>query len=353
MKVIQEGEARVAVSVEKKISRRLEVFYNPAMKSNRDISILLLQSAGRDHLKIADPLAGSGIRTIRFLKELKKGLIKSIYVNDGKKEFPKNFSSNLRLNTIKRKINVSNEDASIFLLRSGVFDYIDIDPFGSPNPFLDAGIKKLWPKGGILAVTATDTAPLCGTYPTACVRKYWAKPLRNYLMHEVGLRILIRKVQLVGAQYDKALVPVLSYYEKHYMRIYFRCEGGKSNVDKVLKQHGMFQEAGPLWLGKLWDGRLVRNMVKHCDKENKEVYDLLKTIQEESVVPMVGFFDTHILAKRLKLKRIPRKQELIDWIRKKWKAAPTHFSGSGIRSTIPEKELIKKVKQLNKIFKGG
>jgi len=44
---------------------------------------------------------------------------------------------------------------------------------------------------------------------------------------------------------------------------------------------------------------------------------------------------------------------LIDWIRKKWKAAATHFSGSGIRSTIPEKELIKKLKQLNKIFKSG
>ncbi|MCU0373510.1 MAG: ATP-binding protein, partial [Ignavibacteria bacterium] len=41
------------------------------------------------------------------------------------------------------------------------FDYIDIDPFGSPCPFLDAAIKRL-SRGGILAVTATDTSALAG-----------------------------------------------------------------------------------------------------------------------------------------------------------------------------------------------
>ena len=33
--------------------------------------------------------------------------------------------------------------------------------------------------------------------------------VRNHMMHELGLRILIRKIQLQGAQFDKALIPCL------------------------------------------------------------------------------------------------------------------------------------------------
>ena len=43
------------------------------------------------------------------------------------------------------------------ILHSKGFDYIDLDPFGSPNIFLDSAVKRLG-RNGILAVTATDTA---------------------------------------------------------------------------------------------------------------------------------------------------------------------------------------------------
>ena len=43
-------------------------------------------------------------------------------------------------------------------------------------------------------------------------------------MHEIGLRILIRRVQLAGSVYDKALIPILSYSKEHYMRVFFKCE---------------------------------------------------------------------------------------------------------------------------------
>ena len=191
------------------ISKQLEIFYNPVMKFNRDISILLLNALNKK-MQIADPLAGSGIRSIRFIKELNKGIITSIAINDSSTNAVRAIKKNVKLNKIKNKnIVISNKDANEFLLSSKGFDYIDIDPFGSPNPFLDAAVKRL-ARDGILAVTATDTAPLAGTYPNACKRKYWAIPLRNHLMHEVGIRILIRKVQLIGIQYDKALIPIFS-----------------------------------------------------------------------------------------------------------------------------------------------
>ena len=87
---------------------------------------------------------------------------------------------------------------------------------------LDSAIKRI-SRNGILAVTNTDTAALTGTYPKACIRKYWSMPKRDYMMHETGLRILIRKVQLVGMQYEKALYPIFSYFKDHYFRIFFQC----------------------------------------------------------------------------------------------------------------------------------
>ena len=120
------------------------------------------------------------------------------------------------------------------MLESKGFDYIDIDPFGFPGRFLDAAALRIARKG-ILAVTATDLGALCGSFPKVCNRKYWAEPKRDYMMHETGLRILIRKIQLIGIQYEKALIPLFSYYKDHYFRIFFRCVKSKKECDKFGK----------------------------------------------------------------------------------------------------------------------
>jgi len=213
---IEEGKVKIYAELGK-VTKKLEVFYNPVMKYNRDTSIELLNKLKVKNLRMALPLAGSGIRGLRFLKELKKGKLGELHLNDNRVDFKQLILQVFALNKIKNKIHIYNQDANEFLLQSVGFDYIDVDPFGTPNPFLDSAVKRI-SREGILAVTATDTAPLAGTYPKACKRKYWAMPLRNHEMHEIGLRILIRKVQLIGAQFDKALTPVLSFYKDHYLR---------------------------------------------------------------------------------------------------------------------------------------
>src|SRR3989338_10993986 len=188
-KIIQEGKARLKIPLAEKVSKDMGVFYNPVMQQNRDISVLLLNSMENKSMQIADPLAASGIRSIRFLKELKKGKIKNITVNDYSKDAIKLIKSNLELNKIKwkesKKIQIINEEANLFLLNSMGFDYIDIDPFGTPNPFLDSACKRI-SRNGILAVTATDTSALCGTYINACKRKYWAIPKNDAIMQKLG-----------------------------------------------------------------------------------------------------------------------------------------------------------------------
>src|SRR3989338_7463040 len=254
--IINEGLIKLKIPKAKKISRQMGVFYNPIMSLNRDISILLLNSINKNNMQMSDPLAATGVRSIRFLKELERNKIKKVYINDYSEKSIKLIKNNLTLNKINynnnKKITIKNEDANLFLLNSTGFDYIDIDPFGSPNFVLDAACKRL-ARGGIQAVTATDTSALCGTFPKACIRKYWALPKKGPIMHETGLRILIRKIQLIAAQYGKALIPVFSYSKEHYMRVFLKNLKGKEKADGILKLHGMSNGVGPMWLGSLWE----------------------------------------------------------------------------------------------------
>lgn len=351
-KIVKEGKAIIRVEDTAKVSKEMEVFYNPVMRHNRDITILILSCLDKDAMQIASPMAGSGVREIRLLLELPRKKIREISINDYSAMAVKSIRSNLKLNKIKlgKKIIVSKDDANLFFIKSTGFDYIDIDPFGSPNPFLDSAAKRI-ARDGVMAVTATDTAALTGTYPEVCRRKYWAAPLKNELMHETGLRILIRKAQLVAAQYDKALIPIFSYFKEHYFRVFFRCVKGKKETDSVIGKHCSFQGCGPIWNGKLWDSQLAEKMYKKA-AENDDVYDnslvsFLRTIKDESAIDQTGYYDVHKIVKRGKISSIPRKGILIKNLQGKgYLASETHFSGTGIRTNATE-ETFKRILRLS------
>ncbi len=361
---MQEGFAKLNIEKPTKVSKELEVFYNPAMEFNRSVSISLLNALDRKGMQIADPLAGSGVRSVRFLLELKKGIIKNISINDLNPKSIKLINENLKLNKIKKtknlkksnKILASNKEANLFLLESCGFDYIDIDPFGSPVKFLDSAIQRL-ARNGILAVTATDTGALSGSFESACKRRYWAKPLRNELMHEIGLRILIRRVQLTGTTYDKALTPILSYSKEHYMRIFFLCEKGKEKADTILKLHKELEvegnKYGPVWTGKFNDTKIVEKTIKEyeklgMDKEEKQRgIKFLKLIEDESKINQVGFYDIHMIAGKYKL-NCPKKEDVIEELKKrKIKVAESHCLPTGLKVEIGKEEFVEIIKKLN------
>ncbi len=365
--LITEGSAKIEIAGKlEKISRELPVFYNPAMAFNRSLTVLLLNSLNKEEMRILDLLAGSGIRSLRFLLELEKKKLKEIIINDGKKGFRRVMKKNLRLNKIKlnKKIVLQEQEANRFLVSAEGYDYIEIDPFGSPNEFLNNTIKHL-AREGVLGVTATDTAPLAGKYPAACQRNYWAKPLRGELQHELGLRILIRKVQLMGAQFDKALTPIFSFYKDHYYRVFFFCEKGKQKADGVMLEHEYFLYcptclnrkvsffnkekcscgkefvfAGPLWIGQLFDKVLAGEM---CRKNTyPELQKFLEIAEKEAEVKTVGFYCMHVLAGNLK-KDIPKKEIIMAKLKKqKINFSETIFSPTGIRAAA-EIETIKKL----------
>ena len=322
MKEVIEGRAKVLVGNFEKISKEMEVFYNPMMRSNRDISVLFIKAynllnKGHEIKKVILPFSASGIRGIRFLKELKN---LEVIFNDLSRRAVDDILKNLEINNLKA--DVRNQDCDSFVMQNS-FDYVDIDPFGSPNPFLDQAIKHA-KHNSILAVTATDLSGLAGTHPKACLRKYWSVPLRNEFMHETGLRILIRKIQLIGSQYEKALFPLLSYYKDHYYRIFFKVQVSKAKVDSLLKLHEMFDfdynkrsfkilsqgKYGPLYVGKLFNKKLVHEIVELSKEDEKSDVSIAKSTKKflsilDNELDVFGLYDLHVLKKHNLIKDIP------------------------------------------------
>ena len=376
--IIKEGIVDVKVPSETKVSKKMPVFYNPVMKLNRDLSVLLIKALAKEKkvegLKIALPLAGTGVRALRFLSELEDSYIENISVNDYDSCAVALINENIELNKDElqinaKKISIRCDDANVFLLKESCFDYIDIDPFGSPNQFLETSIRRL-SKHGVLAVTATDTSALAGTYPKSCRRKYWAEPLRNEMMHELGLRILIRKVQLVAAQFERTLTPVFCYSKEHYIRVFFIAGKGKGKVYETLKQHkyllycnkcmsrklSLFNKqycvcgeemvfSGPLYAGDLWDCQLVDTMLGLAS-EMKESAKLLELIKKECFqsrydeMSRVGFYDLHKIAKKYNIV-IPSFDKLFAaFSEKNLDVSRTHFSLTAVRCSLQPEELV-------------
>jgi tRNA (guanine26-N2/guanine27-N2)-dimethyltransferase len=184
------------------------------------------------------------------------------------------------------------------------------------------------------------------------------------MMHETGLRILVRKVQLIGAQYDKALTPIFSHSTRHYMRIYFRCHKSKTLVDKIINNHKYLlfcnkcleikvhpqnkticckknmAWAGPLWIGQLWDRGLIVSMLNKLDKDNPELIKFISIINAESKINTPYFFSTPLICKKLK-KSCPKKELIL----KEGRTAQTHFSLDGLRSKINIKKFKKIIQE--------
>ena len=86
--IVQEGEVKVLVPKLEEFVKlpseyapsKAPVFYNPVMELNRDFAVLVLQAYQRmvnREISVCEPLAGCGIRGIRFVAEV-EGVKKAV-----------------------------------------------------------------------------------------------------------------------------------------------------------------------------------------------------------------------------------------------------------------------------------
>ena len=379
---VEEGLTKIEFPEYEKVSSAAPVFYNPHMELNRDLSILAIQVFQKEQereINICDLFGGSGIRGIRYKNEIDG--VGEVSINDISETANHFERYNIELNDLN-DVEVYQHDASMFLrMKRGEFDVIDIDPFGTPSPFLDsAGYCSR--RNSLLCVTATDTSALCGTYPEPCIRKYNSKPYKSEYCHETGIRILAGFVALTLSKYAKYIEVKMSHSTEHYMRLYLEVKKGSKKTDESLKNIGYISHcknclyrqtrnglaspiddacpvcgekmvhAGPLWLGDIQDGEFIRKMIDETNykkiNREKEALKLLNKCLIESGAPAT-FYDVHTICKSLKVSA-PKFDLILDELKNDgFEAIKTHYNPLGIKSDAGIEDIKNILTRLNEI----
>ncbi|XP_057565172.1 tRNA (guanine(26)-N(2))-dimethyltransferase isoform X2 [Hippopotamus amphibius kiboko] len=99
----------------------------------------------KEGLRVLEGLAASGLRSIRFAQEV-PGL-RSVVANDASARAVDLMRHNVQLNDVAHLVQPSQADARMLMYQhqklSERFDVIDLDPYGSPAPFLDAAVQAV------------------------------------------------------------------------------------------------------------------------------------------------------------------------------------------------------------------
>ena len=325
------------------------VFYNPRMRLNRDLSVTVFSSL---NLKsAADLMAASGVRALRL--ELEGGA-REVIACDSNCLSVQIIRINARINKttgIRVKCSDARLEAERMAWEGERADYVDLDPFGSPAPYVDSSLRAVR-RGGILGVTATDEPPLFGIYPKKLFRYYGILGKKLPFCREFGIRALISFVVRSAAKLDLSAEPLLSYGEGHYVRAYFRIDRGASRAQRLLDELGWLsydgrdlgmrkgideppnKSLGPIWLGRLADPDFL-NELKPI---NEDVEALINKLKEEVDGPPF-YYKLDDVCSELGI-RIPKISDVIGSLRETGHfASRSHLDPLGVKTTASREEL--------------
>jgi tRNA (guanine26-N2/guanine27-N2)-dimethyltransferase len=359
---------------------RTAVFYNPLMRLNRDTAVLAVAVLGEilsRPVEACEPMCGSGVRGVRLALETGVGKVVMGDLNPSGVQLAE---ENARRNNVSEHIRVREMDANLLMnLHSSPmnrFDYTDIDPYGSPSQFLDSAVRSTRDRG-MIALTATDMAPLCGVNPLACLRKYGGRPLRTAYTHEVAVRLLLGAAVRAAAIHEIGATPVFSYYADHYIRAYLRVRHSAKPADAALANMGYIVHCskclhraavkgaylktsrtcpecggqltvgGPMWLGELAEetfaSSMLRNAVKGATVWEPRLTRLIEAVKDEINLPPT-FYHLDELSSRIGKSSLKMEAILENLRDAGYTASRTHFEPRGIKTNASITELVKIIK---------
>ena len=358
--VISEGPTRIFVPTSHSShgpgTKTGAVFFNEQMAFNRDVSIMFLRSLDRDRMTVGDAMTATGSRAVRIANEVPGTEVTANDIDPAAIEY---INANIELNDLDNCV-ASNSNMHV-LFAQNTYDYIDLDPFGSPVPFTQSAIRGCRRKG-ILAITATDTAPLAGAHAGKCRRRYQSEPIRGYMCHEGGLRILMCNIAKELAKFDRGMKPLLSFYADHYFRTYIQVIEGADATDATLDQLGYMHydmntldrsisyeydkehKLGPFWLGPLHDkGQISKLSPEGMADERRctKMVDLWNNELDDQVFQ----YDMSELSSFIKL-ATPKIDDLMDALNQCGHAAKTHMSPTSFKTDLTLNEIISIYKEI-------
>ena len=303
-------------------------FLNPAMAPSRTRSVLLLKDAlehdwltSQDKpIRAFDAMCSTGVRIRRWRNEIPNELQNRLRItgndlndfalswaiNSHNHNLPK-YTENVEMNfdrygsmTHRESVNgifFQKMDAKLAMADAS-YQWIDIDPFGSPVPFIDSAIQSL-ARTGVLEVTATDTAALTGSSLSSQKRRYDSQGIVDDYAHDDAVRVLLGLIAKVAAMHDRVIKPILSLFDGHHVRVSvlvktskegasdfqnnigyrLRCQDLPYKFIKYPDSKQIKDSSGPLWTGPLMDreiaGRMtVESAIQTCLPSEEELEEL-------------------------------------------------------------------------------
>ena len=314
-------------SLTDKVPPKTPAFFNPAAKLNRDLSVLAYRTHAHSLARktFADSFTGIGARALRVAVEVPE--MEQVYGNDINSIAIEKAREAARINSVDNKCHFSIDEVCKFLLHGDKegerFGIVDLDPFGTPAKHIDCVLRAVL-DGGLVSITATDTAVLCGVYPEVCLRRYYGRPLNNSYGNEVAIRLLIWLLALTASRLELAIRPVFVHATMHYFRIYTTVAVSSSQANDVYENIGYVMHCfncghrfkaeeyekskcelcgsdlsvgGQLWIGPLHDREFVKKMLEQeSDRQCKKVLEA----SDEEISEIPYYFRADEISAKLK-----------------------------------------------------
>jgi tRNA (guanine26-N2/guanine27-N2)-dimethyltransferase len=319
------------------------------MAPDRDLAVAFARAwsaAGTPPRDGWDMLAATGVRGLRLLHE--SGAFRSMRFTEANPLAAEVLRSNAA-----RYGGAVVQEGDARSAPTGDFDYVDLDPYGSPLPFLDAALAAVRPDG-VLAVTATDMMVLAGVQPGAAERLYGARAVRGRLSPEGGLRILLASVARRASERSRSVRPLLAYARDHYVRAYVQVRGAfpapRADPVAVIDPAtwtgpvlGTGAPFGPMWLGPLHDPDLLARLETPPDPaDRKGVTKFIARLRDEAAVDVPFYYEANALARSLALAEPPSLERILTALRDaghpsaRAHGRPEAFRTTADRSTVHE-----------------
>ncbi|MDJ0601480.1 MAG: tRNA (guanine-N1)-methyltransferase [Crocosphaera sp.] len=353
-------------------------FYRPQSKITRDLGVLAakLYKQQQGKLRILDVMTGCGVRSLRYYLESDADYI---WANDSNPENQAVIEDNLSeiLQENKGKVTYKNANNIFFECYNNkdYYDLVDVDAFGSPNPYLTT---VLWATkiGGLIYLTCTDGRTGTGHLPENCLQVYGSYGRSHPAAQEQVLRLIIGSTLQQAATIGLGIEPIFSFftgqtyrimlgllpkinlnldnygflgychYCGEYKTISYKQLGKMRCYDQQENKHYNYTISGAMWLGNLHNKAYLTTM-KNLAITLKwtNITDLLSTMINESNFPPY-FYTLGEIGRRGKLD-IPKRSQLIEALQNHgFLATNTHINPQAIKTNATLKICINIAKGL-------
>lgn len=273
--VVKEGKAEIL------FPKAETVFYNPVQEFNRDLSVCCIKAwdnlyggqtkigrksksnsrkrskTGEDdgtcekrrklddksakrnvpsYMRILEALSATGLRAIRYAHEIPH--VKEIVANDLLPEAIESIKRNVQFNGVENIVKPNLDDANVLMYRNKSenvkYHVIDLDPYGTVTPFVDAALQSI-EENGLMLVTCTDLSVLAGNgYPEKCFALYGGVNMVSHeSTHESALRLVLNLLSQSAAKYKKTVEPLLCLSIDFYVRVFVKVKTSPIEVKNL------------------------------------------------------------------------------------------------------------------------